>query len=125
MGKATISYHEETDRKNLSIPGRYSRYYYDLYCIAYSAIKASAYSNLDLLKRIIDFKMKFYPRKWAHYELAVPKTLKLLPPEYRLEALRKDYASMKNMMFGDYPDFDSLMQFIGELEREINSLPAK
>lgn len=71
------------------------------------------------------FQDEFYPRKWAHYELAVPKTLKLLPPEYRLEALRKDYASMENMMFGDYPDFDSLMQFIGELEREINSLPAK
>ena len=69
--------------------------------------------------------MKFYPRKWAHYELAVPGTLRLLPPEYRLDALKKDYGSMENMMFGDYPDFDSLMQFIGELELEINSLATK
>lgn len=107
------------------MPSRYSRHYYDLYCIAHSDIKASAYSNLDLLKCVIDFKMKFYPRKWAHYELAVPKTLKLLPPKYRLEALRKDYASMENMMFGDYPAFDSLVQLIGDLEREINSLTAK
>ena len=66
--------------------------------------------------------MKFYPRKWAHYELAVPGTLKLLPPEYRMEDLQKDYNSMKNMMFGEYPDFQTLMKFIGNLEKEINSL---
>ena len=66
--------------------------------------------------------MKFYPRKWAHYELAVPGTLKLLPPEYRMEDLQKDYDSMKNMMFDEYPDFKTLMRFIGDLEQEINSL---
>lgn len=66
--------------------------------------------------------MKFYPRKWAHYELAVPGTLKLLPPEYRMEDLQKDYNSMKNLMFGEYPDFQTLMKFIGNLEKEINSL---
>ena len=32
---------------------------------------------------------------------------------------------MRNMMFGDCPDFASLMQFIGELEKEINSLTDK
>ena len=74
------------------------------------------------MKRVTDFKMKFYPRKWAHYELAVPGTLKLLPPEYRMEDLQKDYNSMKNMMFGEYPDFQTLMKFIGNLEKEINSL---
>lgn len=104
------------------MPGRYSRHYYDLYCIAHSDIKESAYSHLDLLKRVTDFKMKFYPRKWAHYELAVPGTLKLLPPEYRMEDLQKDYDSMKNMMFDEYPDFKTLMRFIGDLEQEINSL---
>ncbi len=123
--KATILHHEANRLENLSMPDRYSRHYYDLYCIAHSDIKESAYRDLGLLKRVTDFKMKFYPRKWAHYELAVPGTLRLLPPEYRLDALEKDYGSMENMMFGDYPDFASLMQFIGELEREINSLATK
>ena len=36
--------------------------------------------------------------------------------------LQKDYDSMKNMMFGEYPDFQTLMKFIGGLEKEINSL---
>lgn len=120
--KATILHHEANRPENLSMPGRYSRHYYDLYCIAHSDIKESAYSNIALLKRVTDFKMKFYPRKWAHYELAVPGTLKLLPPEYRMEDLQKDYNSMKNMLFGEYPDFQTLMKFIGNLEKEINSL---
>lgn len=120
--KATILHHEANRPENLAMPSRYSRHYYDLYCIAHSDIKVSAYENMELLQKVTDFKMKFYPRKWAHYELAVPGTLRLLPPEYRFEVLRKDYDSMKNMMFGEYPNFDTLIKYIGELEREINFL---
>ena len=120
--KVTILHHEANRPENLAMPVRYSRHYYDLYCIGNSQIKKSAFCNIDLLKRVTDFKMKFYPRKWAHYELAVPGTLRLIPPEYRFAELRKDYIGMANMMFGDYPDFDSLMLFIGELEKEINLL---
>ena len=57
--KATILHHEANRPENLSMPGRYSRHYYDLYCIAHSDIKESAYSNIALLKRVTDFKMKF------------------------------------------------------------------
>ena len=104
------------------MPSRYSRHYYDLYCIAHSENRERAFENLPLLKKVVDFKMKFYPRRWAQYEQAAPGTLKLLPPDYRMDALRKDYDAMANMMFGDYPDFDTLMAYIRELENEINAL---
>lgn len=120
--KATILHHEANRPEHLSMPGRYSRHYYDLYCIAHSENKAAAFEELSLLKKVVDFKMKFYPRKWAHYELAKPGSLKLVPPEYRMDELRKDYASMSNMMFGEYPDFDTLIAYIRELEKEINAL---
>ena len=122
--KATILHHEANRPENLPMPDRYSRHYYDLYCIAHSESKKDAFSQLDLLRRVVKFKMKFYPRKWAHYEDAKPGTLKLVPPAYRMEALRQDYASMQNMMFGETPDFDELMEYIKELETEINSLPS-
>lgn len=122
--KATILHHEANRPENLPMPERYSRHYYDLYCIAHSKSKKDAFSQLDLLKRVVEFKMKFYPRKWAHYEDAKPGTLKLVPPAYRMEALRQDYVSMQNMMFGETPDFDELMGYIKELEVEINSLPS-
>ena len=95
---------------------------HDLYCIAHSESKVAAYEDLDLLGRVVEFKMKFYPRKWAQYELARPGTMKLCPPEYRYAALEEDYAVMQGMMFGECPSFADLMAFIRELEAEINAL---
>ena len=104
------------------MPKRYSRHYYDLYCIAHSENKNVAFANLELLKKVIAFKMKFYPRKWAKYEEAIPGTIKLVPPPYRFEGLRADYDDMAEMMFGQYPSFDELMGYIQALENEINTL---
>lgn len=120
--KVTILHHEANRPEHLSMPKRYSRHYYDLYCIAKSENKQMAYENIDLLKKVVEFKMKFYPRKWAKYEEAVPGMIKLLPPAYRYADLKSDYKSMSEMMFGEYPTFDELMTFIKELEKEINEL---
>lgn len=120
--KVTILHHEANRPEHLPMPSRYSRHYYDLYCIAHSENKAAAYEDLDLLGRVVEFKMKFYPRKWAQYELARPGSMKLCPPEYRYAALEEDYAVMQGMMFGECPPFPVLMEFIRELEAEINAL---
>ena len=76
----------------------------------------------DLLKKVVDFKMKFYPRAWAKYPEAVPGTLKLLPPEYRFAALETDYNSMQDMLYGDIPTFETVIAAVQELEKEINTL---
>ena len=120
--KVTILHHEANRPKNLSMPERYSRHYYDLYCITNAENKRHAIYDVDLLRRVVRFKMKFYPRKWAQYEKAVIGTIKLVPPDYRLEVLRKDYENMNEMMFGEYPSFDELIAYISDLEAEINRL---
>ena len=66
--------------------------------------------------------MKFYPRAWAKYPEAVPGTLKLIPPEYRFAALKADYDSMKDMLYGDVPTFDTIIAAVRELEKEIHTL---
>lgn len=115
-------HHEANRPENLPMPRRYSRHYYDLFCIAHSDNKKLAFADLSLLKRVISFKMKFYPRKWARYEEAVPGTIKLIPPYFRFDELRDDYNNMTEMMFGEYPEFDNLMSYIQILENEINKL---
>lgn len=41
------------------MPQRYSRHYYDLYRMAQTPVKDVAFSHIDLLKTVVDFKMKF------------------------------------------------------------------
>ncbi len=104
------------------MPERYSRHYYDLVKLAHSPVKEKAFTQLDLLQKVVDFKIKFYPRGWAKYSEAVPGTLKLVPPEYRFPALRTDYAAMQEMIYGDAPSFDEMMDELQQLENEINKL---
>ena len=85
-------------------------------------VKDTAFHQLDLLKKVVDFKMKFYPRAWAKYQEAVPGTLKLVPPDYRLAVLEADYIAMRDMLYGEIPSFASVINSIGVLEQQINAL---
>ena len=118
--KATILHHEANRPKDSAMPIRYSRHYYDLAMMAGDKVKNDALADLELLKNVVDFKQKFYPRSWAKYEEATPGTLKLLPPEFRLEALKKDYQAMQNMIFDKKISFDETINTLKKLESELN-----
>lgn len=118
--KATILHHEANRPEHLEMPQRYSRHYYDLYRMAQSEVKAAAFKNVDLLHKVVKFKMKFYSRSWAKYPEARPGTLRLTPPDYRLKALEEDYISMTQMLYGEVPSFAEVMDSIQKLEEEIN-----
>lgn len=118
--KATILHREAFRSRDSKLPQRYSRHYYDLYCMAKLPVKDNALKDKDLLKRVAEFKDKFYRCPWAHYEFARCGTMKLMPPEHNLSALYADYEHMLNMIFGNKPSFDEILQSIKKLEEEIN-----
>lgn len=120
--KATILHHEANRPADSAMPIRYSRHYYDLAMMAQSEVKNEALADLDLLKNVVDFKQKFYPRTWAKYEEAVPGTLKLLPPRFRLDSLERDYKTMQNMIFDKYISFEEIIGILGNLEKKINEV---
>ena len=120
--KATILHHEANRPADSAMLTRYSRHYYDLAMMAQSKVKNEALADLDLLQNVVEFKQKFYPRTWAKYEEAIPGTLKLLPPEFRLDSLEKDYKAMQNMIFDKYISFDEIIGILGKLEKEINKV---
>jgi hypothetical protein len=76
--------------------------------------------DIDLLDKVVEFKKKFYPRGWARYDLAKKGTLKLVPNKYRIDELEKDYKAMQDMLFGDKPSFNEIMDSLRELEKQIN-----
>ena len=117
--KATILHHEANRPEESPLPTRYSRHYYDLAMMAQSKVKNEAFADLDLLQNVVKFKQKFYPRTWAKYEEAIPGTLKLLPPEFRLDSLEKDYKAMQNMIFDKYISFEEIIGILREVIREL------
>lgn len=118
--KVTILHREANRPEGKNFPTRYSRHYYDLYCMMNSPVKNAALNNIALLEKVVEFKEKFYRCPWAKYEEAKIGTMKLMPPEINMQALKDDYEHMQNMIFGDIPDFDIILETIGQFEKELN-----
>lgn len=119
--KATILHHEAYRPSSSKIPDRYSRHYYDLYMMSKGMPLDGLLEDIDLLDKVVEFKKKFYPRGWARYDLSKKGTLKLVPDMYRIDELEKDYKAMQDMLFGDKPLFDEVMDSLRKLEKQINS----
>ncbi|MCK5690967.1 nucleotidyl transferase AbiEii/AbiGii toxin family protein [Myxococcota bacterium] len=118
--KATILHHEAHRPESSPQPPRYSRHYYDLAKMAQALVKDEALNDLDLLANVVEFKERFYPRKWARYDLARPGSMRLIPNQDIVATVRSDYRAMRNMIFGEAPSFDELIEILKTLEDEIN-----
>jgi len=73
-----------------------------------------------LLEQVVAHKQHFFREAAAHYELAKKGTLRLAPSHQLQGALRKDYEKMREMYFGQEPDFDAVTSDIRELEKAFN-----
>ncbi len=120
--KATILHHEAHRPEGNNQPPRYSRHYYDMAQMALASVRKSALTDIAILESVVQFKQRFYPRGWARYDLAKPGTLRLVPEGHILESVKNDYKAMRNMIYGDYSDFEKILYELAELEGEINAL---
>lgn len=104
------------------IQARYSRHYYDLWCMIETGTKDKALKKTALLEEVVRFKRKFYRCSWAKYERAKMGEISLLPPKCSMKALYEDYRHMQNMIFGPKPPFEEVLAAIGALEEELRIL---
>jgi hypothetical protein len=120
--KATILHREYyRSEAGRDLTERVFRHYDDLVVISRHARGHSAMTeHAYLLDEVVAHKQHFFREGAAHYELAKKATLRLAPGKHLEEDLRKDYEKMKEMYFGNEPDFDEVMNAIRELERKIN-----
>lgn len=118
--KITILHREAFRPENSPLPSRMSRHYYDVYRMAKLGVLDRALRNPGLLDQVAAFKAKFYPQKWAHYELAKLSTLRLTPPDHNLKPLQRDYVAMAEMIYGERSEFDKLMDSVKMINRIIN-----
>ena len=118
--KATIlhaEYHRPLDNP---MPLRYSRHYADVAQMGKTRIVDEALQDIDLLKKVTTHKDMFYHCGWARYDLAVPGSFHLMPPQERLSAIKRDYRDMTAMFFNEPPDIEDIFRRLSVLERQIN-----
>jgi hypothetical protein len=121
--KATLL-HEECHRP-LRDPmrARHSRHYYDLAKLFRHPIGLNALKQLDLLRAVVSHKKLFFGRGWSNFDAALAGGFRLLPPDERLSTLRTDYRTMQEeMIFGESPSFDELLEVVSELQDRLNRL---
>ena len=120
--KITILHYLHHLPENKPTPPRHSRHMYDIYMLAKSPYMQQILSAKDLLVSIIGFDRKFYSKPGVDYDAVTLATLNLLPAEIRQKDLEKDYMQMRDMIYGDVPDWSQLQTFLSKLEGEIRTL---
>jgi len=120
--KATLI-HVECHRPDLRPSAeRLSRHWYDLAQLAHHDIGVKAIADRALLQDVLHIKQAFFRSSYSHYDQCLSGSLKLIPPEPLLHALRQDYQAMLDaqMFYGDTLPFDQIVQRLTALEQEIN-----
>ena len=119
--KVTLLHSEHYRPLDKPLPERCSRHYYDVHQMIVKGIDEKAIENITLLDEVRKHKEWFYRSAWAHYEEAKRGTLKLVPAEERLDALKLDYKEMQEMIFPDAPTFEEIIGTLTKFEERVNN----
>jgi hypothetical protein len=74
---------------------------------------------------VIRFKKIYFAANWAHYDTAIPGTLRIVPNESLAAILRKDYQQMQEMFLSKPLTFDEILARLEVLQQRINALGKK
>ncbi|HKZ02899.1 MAG TPA: nucleotidyl transferase AbiEii/AbiGii toxin family protein [Pyrinomonadaceae bacterium] len=118
--KVTILHAEYHRHRDQPIRDRYSRHYSDMAKLSRNDIAQSAIARNDLRQRVVDWKSRFFGAAWARYDLAMPGTFRLAPPDFRIAELKKDYEAMRDYFLVPPPSFENVIKTISDLEHHIN-----
>lgn len=119
--KATILHAEYHRPQEKTMRDRFSRHYSDFAALWKHPGGQRAHTDRDLLKRVVLHKSRFFASGWAKYDLAIPGSLRLTPPDYRMAELKADYEKMTDMFLSPPPPFESILDTVREAEAAINS----
>jgi hypothetical protein len=100
---------------------RYSRHYYDVHQIWTAQDHGEATASMtDLAEAARQHKMLMFRAPDHGYERALPGSYRLLPTDDMRTRLKADYNRMSAMIFGDAPDFETVMDSIMRLDAYLN-----
>ena len=116
--------HEEFSKPTKAIRvERLSRHLYDVYQLSKTEIKHNALYDTELYETIVKHRYNFTRISKVDYNLHQPQTINPIPPKEVIKAWETDYNTMlTEMIYGDAPTFEDLIQELTVLKTEINKL---
>ena len=97
---------------------RVSRHYYDVYRMLHADIGTRAMADRVMARDCMHHENMFFRRPST--KTAISGHFTIMPPAAMRDLLRQDYQAMAVMIFGDVPDFDTIMTSITTLEAAVN-----
>ncbi|HTU70341.1 MAG TPA: nucleotidyl transferase AbiEii/AbiGii toxin family protein [Candidatus Baltobacteraceae bacterium] len=98
----------------------FARHYSDVATMLQTRTGKNASYDLAMLEDVRAFKEVYYYSAWAHYDLAKPGSLVVVPNAKKLRDLAGDYNGMEQMFLHDPPSFDWVVEQLRSFEAEIN-----
>ena len=104
---------------------RVSRHYYDVFRLLQSDAGQRAADDFTLAKDCAQHARMFFNSSDLDLGTAHPGTFALTPLPGMETQLRRDYAAMSGMIFGQRPDWNDIMSTLAEFERSVNAISGK
>ena len=111
-----------------SVPGhgviaeRKSRHLYDLYVMMNKDFAREAVTNDDLWESIRHHREIYTSVRDVDYSPDVRRRLRLIPGEDILNIWRDDYDAMSELIYGNRPSFEELLEGLSELQRRFREV---
>lgn len=99
---------------------RVSRHYYDIDRLLNADIGRRALADLAMAGDCVRHARMFFNRPDLDLASAQLGSFALLPHDAMLDDLRRDYAAMQVMIFGEVPGFDAVIASVARLEAIVN-----
>ncbi|MGC1168602.1 MAG: nucleotidyl transferase AbiEii/AbiGii toxin family protein, partial [Candidatus Acidiferrales bacterium] len=123
--KVTLIHAENHRPDPTTLKARMARHWSDVAVISTAERLKDDKLSLDLLDQVIRFKKIYFAANWAHYDTAVPGSLRIVPHELLQAILRKDYQEMQEMFPTKPLSFEEILERLGALEVRINAMEKK
>ena len=119
--------HEEFQRpKEKMRIDRLSRHLYDIYQISNTEFANKALKSRELYETIVKHRKSFTKLGGVDYNLHQPQSINFIPPKEIISHWENDYKLMQEqMIYGNTPEFDELIDSLKELKSKINNMKWK
>jgi len=99
---------------------RMSRHFYDVAKMSQLAVGRRAMKNRALLDDVREHDKLAFRSAWRKHDELVPGSVQVVPSPQMSDVVRRDYVRMQDMMYGNRPAFDWILQCMRDIDAVMN-----